>query len=162
MRGRCLIRQRPRMSFHAISGVVTRAGCSGGIQTTVSVTSMLPRVAFEYGHTLCAAATRASAASRSKPGSVIFIATWMPKPPGMGPMPTSPGSILRGRIQLFRYFLLVVVCVYLNYIFIKLFVEYFSIYPTISKILTTVIVVSFSYFTQKYFTFKTGSDSEQG
>jgi putative flippase GtrA len=73
-----------------------------------------------------------------------------------------PGSILRGRIQLFRYFLLVVVCVYLNYIFIKLFVEYFSIYPTISKILTTVIVVSFSYFTQKYFTFKTGSDSEQG
>jgi putative flippase GtrA len=73
-----------------------------------------------------------------------------------------PGSILRGRTQLFRYFLLVVVCVYLNYIFIKLFVEYFSIYPTISKILTTVIVVSFSYFTQKYFTFKTGSDSEQG
>ena len=69
-----------------------------------------------------------------------------------------PGSILRGRIQLFRYFLLVLVCVYLNYIFIKLFVEYFHIYPTISKILTTVIVVSFSYFTQKYFTFKTGND----
>lgn len=66
-----------------------------------------------------------------------------------------PGSILRGRIQLFRYFLLVLVCVYLNYIFIKLFVEHFHIYPTVSKILTTVIVVSFSYFTQKYFTFKT-------
>src|SRR3954469_12838023 len=57
-----------------------------------------------------------------------------------------PGSILRGRIQLFRYFLLVLVCVYLNYVFIKLFVEHFHIYPTVSKILTTVIVVSFSYF----------------
>ncbi|HLA52700.1 MAG TPA: GtrA family protein, partial [Flavitalea sp.] len=65
-----------------------------------------------------------------------------------------PGSVLKGRIQLFRYFLLVVVCVLLNYIFIKLFVEQFHIYPTVSKILTTVIVVSFSYVTQKNFTFK--------
>lgn len=70
-----------------------------------------------------------------------------------------PGSILRGRIQLFRYFLLVLVCVYLNYVFIKLFVEHFQIYPTISKILTTVIVVSFSYFTQKYFTFRSAGES---
>lgn len=65
-----------------------------------------------------------------------------------------PGSILRGRVQLFRYFILVIMCVFLNYIFIKLFVEHFGIYPTISKILTTVIVVSFSYLTQKNFTFK--------
>jgi len=66
-----------------------------------------------------------------------------------------PGSILRGKIQLFRYFLLVVLCVFLNYIFIKLFVEHLHIYPTVSKMLTTVIVVSFSYLTQKNFTFKT-------
>jgi len=65
-----------------------------------------------------------------------------------------PGSALKGRIQLFRYFLLVVVCVLLNYIFIKLFVEQFHIYPTVSKTLTMVIVVSFSYVTQKNFTFK--------
>lgn len=68
-----------------------------------------------------------------------------------------PGSILRGRVQLFRYFLLVVLCVFLNYIFIKMFVEHFHIYPTISKILTTVLVVTFSYLTQKNFTFKTGN-----
>jgi len=68
-----------------------------------------------------------------------------------------PGSILRGKVQLFRYFLLVVLCVFLNYIFIKLFVEHLHIYPTVSKILTTVIVVSFSYLTQKNFTFKTGN-----
>ena len=49
---------------------------------------MLPRVALLYGHTLCAAATSCSAAARSKPGNVMAMATWMPKPPGIGPMPT--------------------------------------------------------------------------
>ena len=73
-----------------------------------------------------------------------------------------PGSILKGRVQLFRYFMLVLVCIYLNYIFIKLFVEHFHIYPTISKMLTTGIVVAFSYFTQKNFTFKTGNGVSRG
>ena len=49
---------------------------------------MLPRVALLYGHTLWAAATSCSAAARSKPGRVMAMATWMPKPPGIGPMPT--------------------------------------------------------------------------
>jgi putative flippase GtrA len=66
-----------------------------------------------------------------------------------------PNSVLLGRVQLFRYFLLVVICLGLNYIFIKLFVEQFHLYATVAKILTTVIVVSFSYLTQKNFTFKT-------
>ena len=66
-------------------------------------------------------------------------------------------STLHGRVQLFRYFLLVAVCVILNYIFIKLFVEQFHIFPTVSKILTTIIVVSFSYVTQKKFTFQSSS-----
>jgi putative flippase GtrA len=65
-----------------------------------------------------------------------------------------PGSVLRGRVQLFRYLFLVLVCILLNYVFIKLFVEHFHIYPTVAKLLTTVIVVSFSYVTQKKFTFK--------
>lgn len=65
-----------------------------------------------------------------------------------------PGSSLKGRVQLFRYFLLVLICIILNYVFIKLFVEQFGIYPTLSKMLTTIIVVSFSYLTQKNFTFK--------
>jgi putative flippase GtrA len=65
-----------------------------------------------------------------------------------------PGSTLRGGVQLFRYCLLVAVCILLNYAFIKLFVEYWHIYPTVSKILTTIIVVTFSYLTQKHYTFK--------
>ena len=69
-------------------------------------------------------------------------------------------STLHGRVQLFRYFLLVAVCVVLNYVFLKLFVEQFHLYPTFSKILTTVIVVSFSYITQKKFTFQAGTPLE--
>lgn len=64
-------------------------------------------------------------------------------------------SNLRGRTQLTRYLLLVLACIALNYMFLKLFVEQFHIYPTISKILTTVVVVAFSYLTQKHYTFKT-------
>ena len=72
-----------------------------------------------------------------------------------------PGSTLRGRIQLFRYSLLVISCIALNYIFIKLFVEQCHLYPTVSKILTTVIVVAFSFITQKNFTFKVDPVTEE-
>jgi putative flippase GtrA len=67
-------------------------------------------------------------------------------------------STLRGRVQLFRYFLLVLICIVLNYVFLKLFVEQFHVYPTIAKIFTTAIVVSFSYLTQKHYTFKSEVD----
>jgi putative flippase GtrA len=63
-------------------------------------------------------------------------------------------SNLKGRVQLFRYLLLVLTCVFLNYVFIKFFVEYCHIYPTVAKILTAAIVVLFSYLTQKHFTFR--------
>jgi putative flippase GtrA len=66
-------------------------------------------------------------------------------------------SNLRGRVQLFRYILMVAACILLNYIFIKLFVERFGIYPTVAKMLTTLIVVSFSYLAQRKFTFKSQS-----
>ena len=64
-------------------------------------------------------------------------------------------SELHGRIQLFRYGLTVFVCIILNYILLKFFVEICGLYPTPSKILTTGIVVIYSYFSQKYYTFKT-------
>ena len=58
-------------------------------QTTSSSTSMLPRVAFEYGQTWCAASTIFCAAALSMPGIFTCSATWMPKPFGIWPMPTS-------------------------------------------------------------------------
>lgn len=63
-------------------------------------------------------------------------------------------SNLKGRIQLFRYALLVGVCIVLNYVFIKLFVEICGFYPTPSYILTSVIVAVFSYVSQRNFSFK--------
>lgn len=72
-----------------------------------------------------------------------------------------PGSSLQGRVQLFRYFVLVVICIALNYICITLFVDRFGIYPTVAKALTTIVVVSFSYLTQKKFTFKIENAGEE-
>jgi putative flippase GtrA len=63
-------------------------------------------------------------------------------------------SNLRGRVQLFRYFMLVAICVMLNYVLMKIFVEHLHFFPTVGKICTTALVVIFSYLTQKKFTFK--------
>jgi putative flippase GtrA len=68
---------------------------------------------------------------------------------------TFTGSRLRGRVQLFRYGVTVFVSILLNYIFLKLFVDFFGLYPTPSKFLTTILVTIYSYFSQKYFSFRT-------
>jgi putative flippase GtrA len=68
---------------------------------------------------------------------------------------TFSASELRGRIQLFRYGVTVFGAIILNYVFLKLFVEYFGWYATLSKAVTTVIVVMYSYLSQRYFSFKT-------
>ena len=63
-------------------------------------------------------------------------------------------SNIRGRIQLFRYFIFFVFCLFLNYVLLILFVEILGWYAIISQIITTGIVVCVSYLTQKHFTFK--------
>lgn len=70
-------------------------------------------------------------------------------------------SNLKGRVQLFRYALLVAMCIVLNYVFLKLFVETCGWYATPSKILTTLIVAVFSYISQRNFTFKVKDVSEK-
>lgn len=64
-------------------------------------------------------------------------------------------SFLRRRIQLFRYFMVAMVCIVLNYVLLKIFVEQLGWYPTPSMIMTTVIVVLFSYLSQRHYSFKT-------
>ena len=73
---------------------------------------------------------------------------------------TFTSSELKGRIQLFRYLLTVAGAILLNYVFLKLFVEYFGWYATFSKIVTTGLVIIYSYLSQRYFTFKTGEWTE--
>ncbi|MEZ5107099.1 MAG: GtrA family protein [Draconibacterium sp.] len=69
---------------------------------------------------------------------------------------TFTSSELKGRIQLFRYGITVAGSIFLNYIFLKLFVEYFGMFATLSKGITTIIVVIYSYILQRYFSFRTG------
>jgi putative flippase GtrA len=66
-------------------------------------------------------------------------------------------SVVKGRIQLFRYMLSVSGSIFLNYVFLKVLVEFAGLWPTLSKVITTCIVVIYSYFAQKFFTFKTKS-----
>ncbi len=63
-------------------------------------------------------------------------------------------SNVRGRIQLFRYMMVVAGCVLINYICLRLFVDLWGIYPTPAKMITTIFTTIFSYLTQKNFTFK--------
>ena len=70
-------------------------------------------------------------------------------------------SQLRGRIQLFRYLLIVGVNLILNYAFLKTLVEYLGFYPTIARIFTTCIIVTFSFLSQKHFTFKERKESHE-
>jgi putative flippase GtrA len=68
---------------------------------------------------------------------------------------TFTSSEISGRIQLIRYMISVSGSIFLNYVFLKLLVEFGELWPTLAKIITTGIVVIYSYFTQKFFTFKT-------
>ncbi len=63
-------------------------------------------------------------------------------------------SDVKGRHQAVRYITVVVICLLLNYVLLKLFVEVFGWYPTPSMFLTILLVVSFSFLSQKKFAFK--------
>ncbi len=58
------------------------------------------------------------------------------------------------RIQVFRYFIIVAACIGLNYILLNFFILELHWWPLVSKLVTTVIVVLFSYFTQRNFSFR--------
>ena len=70
------------------------------------------------------------------------------------------GSYLKRRVQLFRYFMVALMCIVLNYVLLKTFVEVLHIFPTPSMMLTTGIVVLFSYFSQRYFSFRATKSAE--
>ena len=63
-------------------------------------------------------------------------------------------SSLRGYKQLWRYILIVVLNLVINYFGLKLCVDILGFYPTPSKMLITLVTVAISFFGQKYFSFK--------
>ena len=62
----------------------------------------------------------------------------------------------KSRRQLMRYALTVAGSIVLNYVCMKLFVEYLSIWPTPSKMLTTIVSVIYSFLAAKFYTFRIG------
>ncbi len=68
-------------------------------------------------------------------------------------------SNLKGRIQLFRYFLSFSFNVVFNYILLKCMVEYLHWPAMASQMLTTVLVISMSFLIQKNFSFKISKNS---
>lgn len=63
-------------------------------------------------------------------------------------------SKLRGKVQLFRYVLVCLFNLGLNYILLKLLVEQLHVYAPLAQVLTIAIVVFFSYMAQRHFTFR--------
>jgi putative flippase GtrA len=60
----------------------------------------------------------------------------------------------RKREQLPKYMIVVLGAILMNYFFLKVFIETMSMSALSAKLLTTIMVVAFSYYSQKYFTFK--------
>ena len=69
-------------------------------------------------------------------------------------------STIRGRIQLFRYFLIFTISLFINYWLLKLLVEILHVYAVVAQIITTTIIVLFSYLTQKHYSFKSGEEDD--
>jgi putative flippase GtrA len=63
-------------------------------------------------------------------------------------------SRLKGRVQLFRYFLICQFNLFLNWILLKIGVESLGIHALPAQLLTIVIVVMVSYLAQRYFSFR--------
>ena len=66
-------------------------------------------------------------------------------------------SPLRTRVQLGRYLLSVAGSIVLTYVALKFFVEVCGIWPTPSKVLTTILVTIYSYLIAKYYSFRSAT-----
>jgi putative flippase GtrA len=64
-------------------------------------------------------------------------------------------SYMRGKVQLFRYFMIYLFNLALNYLLLKVLVESMHIYAVAAQVITTVIIIVFSYLAQRHFTFRT-------
>jgi len=64
------------------------------------------------------------------------------------------GSPMKHRTKISRYFLVVSVSLFINYIGLKFFVDHLHFYPTPSKFLVTIICTLVSYLSQRHFTFR--------
>jgi len=69
-------------------------------------------------------------------------------------------SGLKKSAQLYRFIAVNALCLVLNYVFLKVLVDFMGFYPTPSKMIATVFIIVFSYFSQTYFFFRTKKSKE--
>ena len=67
---------------------------------------------------------------------------------------TFSASELRGRVQMFRYFQVLLANLLINYIGLKILVDLIRIFPTPANMIVTIFTTLISYFSQKKYTFK--------
>lgn len=67
---------------------------------------------------------------------------------------TFSGSDLRGHVQLFRYIVVFMINLLINYVGLKIFVDGLNFYPSIANMIVSILTVFVSYFLQKKYTFK--------
>lgn len=70
-------------------------------------------------------------------------------------------SKMKGRIQLFRYLMICLFNLALNYLLLKIMVERFYLYPVLAQVITISIVVLFSYVAQRNFSFKNTIEDDE-
>jgi putative flippase GtrA len=69
-------------------------------------------------------------------------------------------SELRGHVQLYRYLVVVLINLIINYAGLKLLVEIFNIYPSVSNIIVSTFTVFISYAFQNHYTFKAAKPND--
>ena len=70
-------------------------------------------------------------------------------------------SAMKGRVQLFRYFMVCMFNLALNYMLLKILVERMHLDAILAQVITVVIVVVFSYLAQRNFSFKATAETEE-
>jgi hypothetical protein len=73
---------------------------------------------------------------------------------------TYSSSNLKGRIQLIRYTSVFLVNLGINYLGLKILVDVLDLWPTPSNMIVSILTIIISYFSQKYYTFRT-TDTEE-
>ncbi|MFZ9387351.1 MAG: GtrA family protein [Chitinophagaceae bacterium] len=69
-------------------------------------------------------------------------------------------SNMKGRIQLFRYLMICLFNLALNYLLLKILVEKFRLYPVLAQVITITIVILFSYVAQRNYSFRVTEEEE--
>lgn len=132
-----------------------RYAACGGFNTVLGIA--LYFVAFQYIFTSDSVQLFGKLAVKRHIAADYLFAFWISFPVGfyLSRYVVFQESKLPKQIQLFRYFVVVCGAIGLNYFFLTLFVEIFSLPGPVAKIITSFIIIAFSYVSQRNYSFKT-------